>query len=138
MIKTISSLTHDLQKKVWIWKLEEPKIARKEWARGLRFFPEFKKWALSFNHDAAYNLICTLEARLDYINSMAFCIGELIDKYEPYTYRPTSERVALKKINSKTLKFIKELPYISRLHCYDTVCPVLKLTNVEINEKMTN
>jgi hypothetical protein len=113
-------------------------MAQKEWARGLRFFPEFKKWALSFSHDAAHNLICTLEARLDYINSMAFCIGELIDKYDRYTYRPTSERVALKEINSKTRKFIKELPYISRLQCYDTVCPVLKLTNVEINEKMTN
>jgi hypothetical protein len=69
---------------------------------------------------------------------MALFIGALIDKYGAYTYRPTSERVALKKINSKTLKFIKEFPYLSRLHCYDAVCPVLKLTNFEINEKMTN
>lgn len=44
-IKRVSSLTHDLREKVWAWKLEEPNIARKEAARGLRFFPEFKKWA---------------------------------------------------------------------------------------------
>jgi hypothetical protein len=84
-IKTISSLSHDLQEKVWIWKFEESKIAHEEWARGLRFFPEFKKWALSFNHNLAHNLICTLEARLDRINNMALFIGKLIDKYGAYT-----------------------------------------------------
>jgi hypothetical protein len=136
-IKRVSSLTNDLQEKVWTWKLEEPKNARKEQARGLRFFPEFKEWALSFNHDAAHKLISSIEARLDRVNKMAFYMGELMDKYEPYTHRYSSKRVMLKEINPKTLKFIKELPYITRLQCYDYDCPVLKLTEIELNEKFT-
>jgi hypothetical protein len=68
MIKRVSSLTHNEQEKSWTWHLEEPKINPKEWARGLKFFSEFKKWALSFNHDAMHKLICTMEAK---INSQA-------------------------------------------------------------------
>jgi hypothetical protein len=86
-IKRVSSLTHDLQEKVWTWELEEPNIARKEWARGLRFFPEFKKWVLSFNHRVAHQLICAMEAKLDSVNKMAFYMGELMDKHEPEIYR---------------------------------------------------
>jgi hypothetical protein len=136
-IKWVSSLTHDLQEKVWTWKLKDPKDARKEQARGLAFFPEFKEWALSFNHDAAHKFICSIEARLDRVNKMAFYMGELMDKYEPEIYRYTSKRVMLKEINPKTLKFIKETPYMTRLHCYDYDCPVLKLTEIELNEKFT-
>jgi hypothetical protein len=118
-IKRVRSLTHDLQEKVWTWKLEEPKIARKDWARGLSFLPEFKKWALSFNHDVAHKLLCTMEARLDLVSKLAFYIGELMDKYEPYAHKFTSKRVMLQELTPKTLKFIKERPYMTRLNCYD-------------------
>jgi hypothetical protein len=64
-IKRVTSLTHNLQEKVWIWQLEDPKIAKEEWARGVSFFPEFKKWALSFSHATAHKLICTLQGKLD-------------------------------------------------------------------------
>jgi hypothetical protein len=65
MIKRVSSLTHNIQEKAWSWQLEEPKIQSGDWARGLHFFPEFKKWALSFNHAAAHKLICTMEGKKD-------------------------------------------------------------------------
>jgi hypothetical protein len=41
-IKKVTWLTHNLQEKIWTWQLEDPKVAKMEWARGLRFFPEFK------------------------------------------------------------------------------------------------
>jgi hypothetical protein len=65
MIKRVSSLTHDVEEKLWSWALEEPRVDPEHWARGLRFFPEFKKWALSFGHYAADNLVKTLEAKID-------------------------------------------------------------------------
>jgi hypothetical protein len=49
-----------------------------------------------------------------------------------------SKRVMLKKLNLRTMEFIKNRPYMSRLHCYTSVCPVLKLVQVDLNEKMTN
>jgi hypothetical protein len=49
-----------------------------------------------------------------------------------------SKRVMLKKLNLRTMEFIKDRPYMSRVHCYTSVCPVLKLVQVELNEKMTN
>jgi hypothetical protein len=65
IIKRVSSLTHNIQEKAWSWQLEEPKIQSHDRARGLHFFPEFKKWALSFNHAAAHKLICTMEGKKD-------------------------------------------------------------------------
>jgi hypothetical protein len=64
-IKRVTSLTHNLQEKVWSWQLEDPPTAKIEWARGVKFFPEFKKWALSFSHTTAHKLICALEGKLD-------------------------------------------------------------------------
>ena len=65
-IKRVTSLTHDLKEKVWSWKLADPLHFREiEWARGIRFFPEFKKWALSFSHANAHKLVCTLQGKLD-------------------------------------------------------------------------
>jgi hypothetical protein len=64
-IKRVTSLTHNLQEKVWSWQLEDPQIAKIDWGRGISFFPEFKKWALSFTHATAHKLICTLEGKLD-------------------------------------------------------------------------
>jgi hypothetical protein len=64
-IKKVTSLTHNLQEKVWSWQLEDPKNAREQWARGLKFFPEFQKWALSFSHAAAHKLTCALQDKLD-------------------------------------------------------------------------
>jgi hypothetical protein len=63
-IKKVTSLTHNLKEKFWSWQFEDLKIAKMEWTRGLRFFPEFKKWALSFSHKTAHKLICTMENRL--------------------------------------------------------------------------
>jgi hypothetical protein len=64
-IKRVTSLTHELQEKVWSWQLEDLNIAKNEWERGLKFFPEFKKWALSFNHATAHKLIFALESKID-------------------------------------------------------------------------
>jgi hypothetical protein len=64
-IKKVTSLTHNLQEKVWSWQLEDILVTKMDWARGLRFFPEFKKWALSFSHKSAHKLICTLEGKLN-------------------------------------------------------------------------
>jgi hypothetical protein len=65
IIKRVTSLTHNLQEKVWSWQLEDRRNAREEWARGVKFFPEFKRWALSFSHATAHELICALEGKLD-------------------------------------------------------------------------
>jgi hypothetical protein len=61
-------------------------------------------------------------------------VANLIHLYEPDGHRNDSKRVILKELTSKTLKFIKERPYISRLHTYNSVCPVLKLIQLELNE----
>ena len=41
----------------------------------------------------------------------------------------------LKELTPNTLKFIKEKPYMSRLHCFNDKLPVPKLTEVEMNEQ---
>jgi hypothetical protein len=135
MIKRVRSLTYDFQEKVWSWELAEPKIRSTDWARGLKYFPEFKNWALSFNHEAVQNLICTLEDKLTAINRLPFQVGNLIDMYEPDGPLFTSKRVVLRELNPKTLKFIKEKPYMSRMTCYNNQCPVPKLIQVGMNEK---
>jgi hypothetical protein len=65
IIKRVTSLTHNLQEKVWSWQLDDRRNAREEWARGVKFFPEFKRWALSFGHATVHKLICTLRGKLD-------------------------------------------------------------------------
>jgi hypothetical protein len=64
-IKKVTSLTHNIQEKIWTWQLEDLEVIKIDWARGLQFFPEFKKWALSFSHKTAHKLICTLEGKLN-------------------------------------------------------------------------
>jgi hypothetical protein len=63
-IKKVTSLTHNLQEKLWSWQLEDLSVAKTDWARGLQFFPEFKKWALSFSHKTAHKLICYMENKI--------------------------------------------------------------------------
>jgi hypothetical protein len=65
LIKKVNLLTHDIVGKFWTFQLEEPHIYAKEWARGLGFFPQFKKWALSFNHTVTHKLVGTFETRLE-------------------------------------------------------------------------
>ena len=138
MIKIVSSLTYDAEEKLWTWELKEPKIRSTEWARGLKYFPEFKKWALSFNHKAFHELICTFEDKLTSMGRLPFQVGDLMDFYEPDAPLFTSKRVFLRELTRKTLKFIKEKPYMTRMFCYNNQCPVLKLVQVGLNEKFTN
>jgi hypothetical protein len=137
-IKRVSSLTHDLKEKTWTWNLEDLRNDPTEWERGIKFLPEFKKWALSFNHNAVHNLICSLEGKVDRLKQMAFYLGELIKKYERKNHRDPSKRVMLKEINQATLKFIKERPFMARTHFYGSDCPVVRLSNIELNEKFTD
>jgi hypothetical protein len=67
-------------------------------------------------------------------------VGNLIILYEQenprYTCRRyTSERIMLKELTPNTLKFIKEMPYMSRLNCLSEKSSVPKLIEVELNEK---
>jgi hypothetical protein len=63
-IKRVTSLTHNLEEQVYSWQLQDPETHPDDWARGLKFFPKFKKWALSYGHYAANQLVCTLENKM--------------------------------------------------------------------------
>lgn len=63
-IKRVTGLTHNLEEQIYSWQLEDPESHPNDWARGLKFFSDFKNWALSYNHEAVHQLVCTLENKM--------------------------------------------------------------------------
>jgi hypothetical protein len=63
-IKRVTGLTHNLEEQIYSWQLEDLESHPNDWARGLKFFSNFKNWALSYNHQAAHQLVCTLENKM--------------------------------------------------------------------------